>query len=390
MIALDKALSIILRSVPRCGEEEVPVRRCAGRVLRRTLRAREDSPRFDNSSMDGYALRSRDCAARLRLVGSVPAGSARPARLLPGTAVRILTGAPIPPGADAVVKQEDVRAQGGSLVLGSPVPRGENVRRAGEDVRKGQILLEKGRVLGPLETALLSAQGFSRVAVSRRPVVAIVCTGDELRRSAGPLRPGLIRDGNGPGLEAGVLSAGAEPLPLGPVRDDGRLLERAFRRALESADMLLVSGGVSVGDRDLTRATLERLDMRTLFWRVAIKPGKPLLFGMTGRVPVFGLPGNPLSTWIGFEEFVRPALHAMMGRSPERRWENIGLAEKAFPLPADRRQFVFCRARGPRLEPIEGQNSGMISMACRADAVALSPEGADRIRRGDRLRFRWI
>jgi len=390
MLPLERARSIILRSVPRCGVEEVPVRRCAGRVLRGTLRAREDSPRFDNSSMDGYALRSLDTPGRLRLAGCVAAGSRNPGRVGPGAAVRVLTGAPLPPGADAVVKQEDVMAEGGALRVDSPVPRGENVRFAGEDIRRGRRLLEDGRLLGPLEISLLSAQGFRRVPVSRSPVVAIACTGDELRASRRPLRLGAIRDGNGPGLAAAALCAGARPFPLGVVRDDEALLACVFRRALRNADMLLVSGGVSVGDRDLTRSALARLGMRTLFWRVAIKPGKPLLFGMAGRVPVFGLPGNPLGTWVGFEEFVRPALHAMMGRPQERRWENIGVAAGGFSLPPDRRQFVFCRARGLRLAPIEGQNSGMLAMACRAHAVALPPRGAGRIRRGDRLRFRWL
>jgi molybdopterin molybdotransferase len=400
LISADEALRIILGAVRPGGAEEIPLARCAGRVLARDLSARIDNPLFDYSSMDGYAVRARDMArassrrpARLKLVGRIEAGDHARLRLSPGQAIRILTGAPLPLGADAVVMQEDVRQGDGSVDIEISVKAAENVRFAGTDIRKGRPLLPGGQTLGSREVALLAGQGFIKVPVTRRPKASVVVTGSELVAPGASLSFGQIHNGNGPGLAAALAAAGAEVRDRGIARDNPAELRRVFRRALAGADLLLVSGGVSVGDKDLTRAILEELGMKTRFWKVRVKPGKPLLFGTRGATAVFGLPGNPLSAWVCCEEFVRPAVDRMLGRRAGSR-QLKGRVERDFPADGKRRQYAFAQARpqggGYLLRLLSPQDSGMIHMACRADALALVPEGVLRVRAGDLLDFRFL
>ncbi|MFH1724738.1 MAG: gephyrin-like molybdotransferase Glp [Elusimicrobiota bacterium] len=401
MIPPREALGRIIEAVRPLGSEEVPLAACVGRVLAKDLSASIENPPFDNSSMDGYAVKARDTAeaSRLRpvllgLSGEIPAGHPSASSLPSGKAARILTGAPMPRGADAVVMQEQTDLSDGRVKVFSSVDPKENVRSAGEDVRKGDPLLPAGRTLNPLEVALLASQGVVRVPVARRPRTAIVATGSELVRPAEAPAFGQLRDSNGPCLAAAVRQAGAEPVDHGIVRDRPDLLTDAFAKALDGADLLLVSGGVSVGDYDHTRKVLEELGMKTLFWRVAVKPGKPLLFGMRGSTAVFGLPGNPVSVWVSFEEFVRPAIGKMLGRPAEDRWRFRGKAVNEFRLPPDRQQYLFCRASQEgddvELRIIRPQGSGMLGMASKANALAMSPPGARQVGIGEILPFRWI
>jgi len=403
MICADAALKIIRSAVPPCGVERVPLCESAGRVLADDLPARADNPLFDYSSMDGYAVRARDTTgstsrrpARLKLSGRIEAGEETRLRLRPGEAIRILTGAPMPSGADAVVMQEDVERLEGEIRVKAPFKPRMNVRFRGADIRKGQPLLAKGLALSSRDVALLAGQGFTRVPVAKRPKASVVSTGSELVSAGAALPFGKIRNANGPGLAAALASAGAQVRDWGIVGDDIRELRRVFRRSLFGADILLVSGGVSVGDKDLTRAVLEELGMKTLFWKVSVKPGKPLLFGMRGSTAVFGLPGNPVGAWVCFEEFVRPAIDRMLGRSPNPLgpWHLKGRAENDFEPDGKRRQYVFCRVRqdegGFLLRLISRQDSGMMGMACRADALALVPEGIRKVRAGESLDFRLI
>ena len=408
MISPDEALRRILRATPVLGVERVLLGSAVERVLAADLRARDNLPPFDTSAMDGYAVRARDLAgasaeAPLELkVGAVlRAGSPRNGGLKPGQAARIMTGAPLPKGADSVVMQEAVRAgSSGKILFRGKTGLGSHIRRRGEDVRAGARLLEKFTRLRPYEIALLAAQGIMEVPVFRRPVVAVLATGDELVPSSQKLSYGTIRNSNGPALLAGLSRWGVVGLDFGIVRDSPAALLAALKKALREADAVLMTGGVSVGDFDFTRGLFPEAGVREIFWKTAVKPGKPLLFGLwerPGRLPkpVFGVPGNPVAAVVCLEEFIRPALEKMQGLSPKHpSYHLIGTAANDYPKPKDRRQYLFCRVRrGPQgygLEIIRPQGSAMLGMAARADALAVAPEGIARVRAGSELAFRWL
>ncbi|MBI4376956.1 MAG: molybdopterin molybdotransferase MoeA [Elusimicrobia bacterium] len=401
MIRANKALSLILRHVQPLRAETVPLSQACGRISAATLLARRQLPPFPNSAMDGYAVRSSDCAApgrelgRLVLQRTSRAGQAMGARILPGRAIKIMTGAPLPKGADAVVMKEYCVEKDGRVRVLRPPQRGQHIRKAGEDVGRGDLLLEPGVLLRPYEIALLAAQGIGRVPVIARPRVGLLATGDELVDSSRPLLPGKIHDSNGPALAAAVSRWGAWVVSRGIARDDRGPLKRALRRSLSGCDLLLASGGVSIGDFDYTKRVLEELGVRIIFWKVAIKPGKPLLFGLFGRKPVFGLPGNPVSALVCAEEFVRPAIEKLQGRAPAHPSYHLqGTLENVYPAEGSRQQYLFCVASGGpegfRLKAIRPQGSAMMGMSCRANALALAPIGVTPLRPGMRLSFRWL
>lgn len=403
MIQPDEALRLILENARPLAQESVPLAQSLGRVLGEDVRASEDLPPFDNSAMDGFAVRAQDCLAAsaetpvtLRVLETVRAGALAGSTIKPGEAMKIMTGAPLPPGADAVVQKEIADgAAAGKVRIFRASEAGDHVRRHGEDISAGSLLLRKGARIRPCEIALLAAQGRLRLSVVRRPVVSILTTGDELAEAAAVLAPGKIRDSNGPALAAGVSRWGAVALPQGIVEDEPAALKAALQHSLGACDVLLVSGGVSVGDFDYTKAVLEDLGLKLIFWKVAIKPGKPLLFGLCDQRLVFGLPGNPVSALVCLEEFVRPALEKLQGHAPGYPSYHLsGAALNDYPTPKDRQQYLFCRAEreggGYRLEIIRPQGSAMLGMACRANALALAPIGMSRIKQGDELSFRWI
>ena len=396
MIDPARALALIRERVRPLDGERVPLAEAAGRVLAEGVDAGRDLPPFDNSAMDGYAVRAADCGPQapvsLAVLGTARAGAAGRSPLGPGQAVRIMTGAPLPEGADAVVPKEAAQ-DGGAVVtlLRRPAP-GAHVRRRGEDVRAGARLLRPGARLRPYEIALLAAQGLESAAVVRRPRVAVLATGDELTPGRAH---GKIHDSNGPAVCAALARWGAAPLPHGVAPDEPAALKAALARALAASDALVVSGGVSVGDHDLTKAALDELGMELVFWKVAIKPGKPLLFGLWNGRPVFGLPGNPVAALVCAEEFVRPAVERLQSHEPgHQSYHLAGAALNDYPSPEDRQQYLFCRARraagGYELEIIRPQGSAMLGMASSADALAVSPIGTGRIRKGDTLAFRWL
>jgi len=400
VISPHTALSRILSRVDALGSESVSLSESVDRVLAENLRARADLPGFDNSAMDGYAVRASDCALRtsrpLKVLATARAGFRARLRVVRGSAVKIMTGAALPPGADAVVMKEFTASGPGGTVRILRVPRrGDHIRPRGEDVRRGKRLLRKGVRLRPYEIALLAAQGISRVRVVRQPRVAILATGDELASPSGRLAAGKIRNSNGPASAAALSRWGARVVVSRVVRDDPAALRRAMRAALSRADLLLVTGGVSVGDFDYTQEVLKSIGARILFWKVAMKPGKPLLFALHGGKPIFGLPGNPVSVMVSVEEFVRPALETLQGHAPGHpSYHLAGTADNAYPKPGDRQQYLFCRARvagdGYRLAIIRPQGSAMLAMACSANALAVAPVGVKRVLPGDRLAFRWL
>jgi len=408
MITPEEALSLIASSVGPLPARTVSLSEAEGCVLAEALTARLDLPPFDNSAMDGYAVRasdlagaSREAPVSLRLCGEAPAGSPSALSVAPGDAVRILTGAPVPVGADAVVMQEKTEREGERVLFFLAPSAGANIRPRGEDVKTGAPLLSAGATLRPYEVGLLVSQGIASVEVVPRPCAAVLATGSELAALGVPLGPGQIYNSNGPALGAALRRWGVTVRDLGTAPDDPGALETALRPAVGTCDLLIVSGGVSVGDYDYTRSVFQKFGFEEVFYKVAVKPGKPLLFG---RIPApgggraawaFGLPGNPLSALVCLEEFVRPAIERMRGMTlAQPSYHLRGRALNAYPLPKDRQQFLFCRARpegeGFALEVIRPQGSAMSKMATGANALAVARLGMGVVREGDLLPFRWL
>lgn len=318
------ALAAVLAKIAPLPGQTVALFDSLGRFAAQDLLARRALPPFDNSAMDGYAVQAASCqpGARLRVVGEQPAGAARGLTIGAGEAIRIFTGAPLPAGADAVVMQEDVKRTGESIVVECEVEEGEFIRRQGADLAEGQKILSRGAPVAAQTMALLAAQGMAEIEVGGVARAAIVSTGDELVPAGAAPRAGQIFESNALMLRALALGSGVEVPLVEHCPDDLEKMTELFRRGMEN-DALIVSGGVSVGDHDLVKPALRALGAEINLWRVAIKPGKPFLFGRAGRCAIFGLPGNPVSAFVTFLKFVRPALRKMSGAGDE----NLGLRQ---------------------------------------------------------------
>jgi len=376
------------RRLAPLGAERVPLAEAAGRVLAEPVRARAPLPPFAASTMDGFACRTGDLAdpgARLRLAGTAAAGHPWPGTLRPGTCVRIFTGAPLPRGADCVEMQERVAVRGGWARFERPGEAGRFVRPAGSDVPRGAVALATGARLDPGAIGLAAALGRARLAVVRRPRVAILATGDEVVTLGRRPGHGQIVESNVHALAAAVREAGGEPRLLGIARDQPAALRRALRRA-RGADLLLTIGGVSVGERDLVRGALAAAGTRVDFWRVALRPGKPLLFGRRGRTLVFGLPGNPASALVDFELFARPALRALAGWTGSGRVVIRARLDAAQVKPPGLLVCLRCRVvrRGEAAWVVahRTQVSGDLTSSAEVGALALLPAGRSRLPRG--------
>ncbi len=387
--SIDEALELVLAQALFLGAEDVPVGEAAGRVLAAAARATVDLPPFASSAMDGYAVRAADTPGVLAIVGDSAAGAPSDRTVGPGEAIGISTGAVVPAGADAVVPVEVTRREDGSVAV-EAVASGENIRPQGGDLRSGDVVVEAGTPLGPPQLGALAAVGLAAVSCGRRPRVAVLATGSELRRPGEPLGPGQIYESNTTLLAAQLRNAGAEPVVLAPVADDEEATREALREGLRQ-DVLVSSGGVSMGEHDLVRAALAELGSRELFWRVAVKPGKPVSFGIAGTTLVFGLPGNPVSSLVGFELFVRPALRALQGdRAPGPRFRP-GLLGAAVHRDEGRDQLLRARSRVQDgalvLDPLTGQESHMIGRAASADALLLVRRGAGELAVGEPVSY---
>lgn len=383
MLSVEEALDQILSRVDRLGSERVELLACLGRVLAEPIPARFNVPPWPNSSMDGYALLSRDTReaspgnpVELKVVGTIPAGSVAGHPLRAGEVFRIFTGAPLPEGADSVIPQEEVQVQDGRIRVPRPVTAGEFVRPRGEDLRAGETALEVGQVIGPPEVGLLATLGRSRALVFRRPRVAILATGDEVVDLGGEASGGKIPNSNSYALMAQVLEAGGEPLNVGVAPDDRELIEERLRWGL-AADVLISSAGVSVGDYDLVRDALCRLGAELTLWQVAMRPGKPITFGSLGGRPVFGLPGNPVSAMVTFELFVRPALRKMAGHTGLHRPLIHARALAPIPNPGHRRGYLRVAVSadgGEYAARLTGsQGSAVLTSMVAADGLAVVP-----------------
>lgn len=391
MMSVEEARETILARFQPLPDESVPLASALGRVLAIDVAAVEDLPPFTNSAMDGYAVLAEDTGSassssprRLVLAGEVPAGSVYAGTLRPGQAIRILTGAPVPDGADAVIQQESTTSGDGWVDILDAVTPGTNMRFPGEDVRRGARLTARGTEIGPAQVALFAALGIDPVRVTRRPRVAILATGDELMPAGETLQPGKIRDSNSPYLAAAVARAGADPWVLGIARDNADELRARLREAA-TADLVVTSGGVSVGNYDLVKQVLAEQGA-VEFWRVRMRPGKPLAFGAVDSTPLLGLPGNPVSTAVTFELFGRPAIRRMLGCADVNRpLIEVELEGDALPR-IDRRSYVRARLafRAGRLTalPTGPQGSHIITSLQGADVLLVVGEGTGAIEPG--------
>ncbi|MDD5301063.1 MAG: molybdopterin molybdotransferase MoeA [Gallionella sp.] len=379
-LQVSEAQRVVLESVATMGAEQVKLEQSQGRVLAEEVRANRDQPPFDISAMDGYALRSADLAgipATLEIIEDIKAGDLPTKTLAPGQCARIMTGAPMPQGADAVIRVEDTEALADSRVqINLAVKSGNDIRRLGENMRNGEVVLTPGTTITPGVIGVLATVKCAQVQVYRRPRVAILSTGNELEGLDEPVDPNKIPNSNSYALMGQVQALGIEPVLLGIARDDPEELARYLRRGLEY-DVLLVSGGTSVGVHDYVRPTIEALGAQMLFWRVSMKPGHPVAFGKIGEKIIFGLPGNPVSSMVCFEQFVVPALRRMMGHARTyRRTIEARMTHNVKHQPG-RTEFIRVllakEAGGYAATSTGAQGSGMLLSMARADGLAVIP-----------------
>jgi molybdopterin molybdotransferase len=394
LISLADAQRLVLERAKPLEAERVPIERAAGRVLAEPAAAAVDLPPFPSSAMDGYALRSADTAGApvsLPIVARIAAGAPAGRLLAAGEAMAIATGGTVPEGADAVVQIELVEETDGSLRVTAPVAAGANVRDRGGDVRTGETVLEAGVVLRAGQVGALAAAGVAEVRCAKRPRVGILVTGSELRQPGEELGPGQIYESNGLLLATALQLAGAVPAQLGVVADTEEEHRRTMERALLGFDMLVTTGGASVGPHDLVRKVQAELRVEEVFWGVAVKPGKPVAFGVRRDHLVFNLPGNPVSVLATFELLVKPAVNALLGLPdplPAFRPGRLAAAARRNP---DRDEFVRATVAEedgePVLTPVTGQESHMIVRAGRAAALAWIPAGEGEVAAGAPVRF---
>ncbi len=389
LITPDEALRLILARVQPLELERVPLPDARGRVLGENLAGRDDVPPFDNSAMDGFAVRAADTRGaapaspvELSVVDESRAGEPASRGPGPGEAVQISTGAMMPPGADGVVRVEDTKGRDGVVAILAEVSPGKEIRRAGEDVRAGDVVLERGRRMGPAELAVAASVGADSLACHRRPRVSILITGDELVDPGQPLAAGQIRSTNGFAIDAQVRDAGGMSAGHTTVGDDFDATRDAIERGLD-ADVLVTTGGVSVGPHDHVKPALSELGVEEVFWGVALRPGKPTWFGAHASSPVlvFGLPGNPVSAMVTFHLFVRPALTALAGAQPFAR-RTLAVIDEGYSKAPGRAHVVRCRLDvredGWHVRPTKEQGSHVLTSMLDAEALAyLAPERGD-------------
>lgn len=395
MISVDEALERILGSVSPLGLERVSVLDALGRVVGEDVYSGRDIPPCANSAMDGYALRASDTKGagpespvRLLVVDEIPAGSLPKAAIGPGQAARIMTGAPLPEGADAVVRVEDTRREDPTVAILAEARPGQDIRQAGEDVSRGEKVVGRGEVVRPATVGMLASLGRSFVLVHQRPQVAIVATGDELVEIDETPPPGKIVSSNTYSLAAQVKDCGGLPIIVGIARDNRRDLVEKFQAA-RRADLVISSGGVSVGDYDLVKDIMQEVGNSMQFWRVAMRPGRPLAFGMLDDVPLVGLPGNPVSAMVSFEQFVRPALLKMQGHGRLfRRTVEATLAERVKKKAGLRYFLRGTASRGPEgysVATTGEQGSGILKSMVRANCLIVLGEEATLLGPGEKV-----
>jgi molybdopterin molybdotransferase len=402
-LTVAEALEAVLAGITVLPAETVPLLDALGRVLAEPVSAHDSLPPFANSSMDGYALQANDSQSatndrpvELRVIGDIAAGAVADITISPGTAARIMTGAPLPPGADAVIPVEDtneawrdqVRPQLTSVQIRRAVQTGDYVRWPGEDVQAGQVVLEAGHLLRPQEIGVLASLGVSQVKVIMRPRVGILATGDELIAVDEPLQPGKIRNSNGYAQQAQVMALGAIPVSLGVARDTKADVRAKLQAGLDAGvDLFISSAGVSVGAYDVVKAVLEE-EGAIGFWRVRMRPGKPLAYGRYKGVPYLGLPGNPVSAMVSFERFARPAILKMGGKQKLARPQVTVVMQE--DIHSDGRESylraIVQRTENGYIATTTGQQgSHMMTSLVKANALVIVPDGVQHVNQGEHL-----
>lgn len=401
MLNVEELQQRILARICANEPEAIPILDAGGRMLAEDIAADMNVPPWDNSAMDGFAVRAADIVksspsspVALQVIADLPAGVAPDCTVESGQAIRIMTGAPVPPGADTVVRFEDTCSHDDSVEILEAIPLGKNVRCAGEDVNVGDIVLHAGHLLRSQEVGMLAVAGCQAVSVIRRPTVALLATGDEVVTPGEPVPPGKIRDINSYTNAAQVRKYGGLPMMLGIVPDDAERIRNTIRSAIAAgADMLVTSGGVSVGDYDFVKQILAE-EGEVEFWWINMKPGKPMAFGRINGIPFFGLPGNPVSAMISFELFVRPAVIKMQGR--ERQPIRSVPARLLDPIPRKDKRRHYLRVR---MTPVEkgweatltgSQGSGILSSLVAADGLAVIPENITSLEAGTVVEVLWL
>jgi len=401
MVDAGEALRLILDATPLLGKEKLHLHDALGRTLAEDVVASESIPPFDNSSMDGFAVRSADLGEAsgpkeviLEIVGESSAGNTFEEQVHSGQVVRIMTGGKIPDGADTVVPIEHARVMNEDHAgFNEPAPAGRHVRRAGEDISKGETILRAGDVIGPSQLGILASLGYVNVRAYEQPLVKILATGDELAEIDAELEDGQIRNSTSYALSGYVRQAGGIPSLVGIVPDKRKRIKKRIREALE-CDLLLITGGVSVGKYDFVKEILEGLGVEVIFWKVNIKPGKPLVFGRIRQALVFGLPGNPVSTGVTFLQFVRPALHKLLGRRVQPAFRLRATLEHDVAKSDGKRHYLRGIAREVeghlRVSTTGSQSSGVMSSLSKGNCLIIVPEQSTGLKIGDQVDVEFL
>jgi len=395
MIRVENALKMVLSDIRVLDSEPVKITAALNRILAEDIYSDFNIPAFDNSAMDGYAIKSIDTAGSSRrtarifdAVDTLKAGDVAKKIVKHNQAIRIMTGAMLPKGADSVVMVEDTKSENRCVEIFKEIKKGENVRKTGEDLRKTEKIIGKGALLKAAHIGMLASIGIQKIKVAKMPKVAVLATGDELIDLGKRPSPGKLYSSNTYSLCGQIKASGAIPKELGIAKDDAAELERKVRSGLD-CDIILTSGGVSVGDYDMVKSVLARIGTNIKFWRVAMKPGKPLVFGKIRGIPVFGLPGNPVSSMVSFEIFVRPAILKMLGRKRDYRNEVEAVLEESIAKKKGLKYFLRARTRwedGSYVTRTTGaQGSGILKSMALANSLIILPEEKEHIKKGEKV-----
>lgn len=390
MIPFEKAYAIIMDSTFTLETESVKLNRALNRVLAGDVHSDTDMPPFNRAAMDGYACRRADLAAGLTVVETIPAGCSPQKTVQKNECAKIMTGAIVPQGADCVVKVENTRITSENKVRVTDSDIFDYICYQGEDIKRGEVVLHRGTLILPQQIAVLANAGIRSVAVSRKPVISIVTTGSELKEPGDPLTAGSIRNSNSYQLIGQVQRMSIEPEYLGIATDTEDLLNLLIQKALQKSDVVLISGGVSMGDYDLVPEVLKANGVKILFNRVAMQPGKPLTFGIKNKTAIFAFPGNPVSTFLPFEIMAKPFIYKLMGHDYRPKILSLPTGEVFKRKTGDRQAFVPVKIEKSRVIPVEFHSSAHISALCFADGIISFPIGVLEIKKGENVKVMFL
>ncbi|MFC2081036.1 gephyrin-like molybdotransferase Glp [Bacteroidota bacterium] len=390
MIKLEKAIELAIENAIKYPAEKISLDNTPGKVLAEDIVSDTDMPPFNKSAMDGFACRKGDISSSLEIIETIPAGRLPEKKIQPGTCSRIMTGAPVPDGADCVIMVEYTEEVGKDRIRFTGEMIHHNICFRGEDIKKGDVLLRKGLIIGSAEIAVMASAGYSRVSVSRQPVVGIAATGNELYPPGQELPEGAIRDSNSHQLQAQVRETGLKTINRGIVKDTREEISSVLAELGKKTDVILLTGGVSVGDFDLVPEQLEKAGYRKIFHKVAIKPGMPLWFGLKNGIYCFGLPGNPVSTFVQFEYVIKPFLYALMGAEFKSLIIEMPLLKEVKRKKSDRDSIIPVRVLKDGVSPIEYHGSAHINAIPEAEGFIMLRAGTTHLKKGEKIDVRLL